>query len=113
MTATRQSKRLWLRPTARAVGSIWVALWVLFEIAAWGFQGGGLLALVSWIFLPTLFLAWRREALGGALLVLETLALLSLFRFPGDPGIWVFTLPLLLVGSLFLASGWTARTKLA
>lgn len=75
-------KQTWLRPAARGVALLWAGFWVFFGLASGigeGLDWVGVLihtAVPGLIFLALALLAWYREEIGGALLVIVGLVVL-------------------------------------
>jgi hypothetical protein len=146
---TSDRRVMWLRRIGRVLALIWAALWMLMllwtvywqselypSFGQWiaTFSVGSWLTLAVWVLIPWVSIAvtWRREALGGVMLVLAGL-LSSLRGWPillaALPGYRIhigWTLPMIPValasalvapwlasaaGILFLASWWKSRAS--
>ncbi len=108
-----------LRWGARLLGTTWLGFWTWFVVAVIVAEGpppppifmavGGIVLLCS----ATLALAWAREGLGGAGLMLIGVGLLLLtgFTFHRQPFVLAtLPLPVLLAGALFLLHRWFFST---
>jgi len=108
-----------MRYIARALALIWAAWWAFFGLACGlgeGMSPAGVLlhaALPGLVFLVSAAIAWRWEAVGGVVLVLEGLLVLIAHpmmtsnRFPLSTILFVpltMALPPLAAGFLFIAS---------
>ena len=115
----------WMRYVARALALIWAGWWTFFGLACGlgeGMSPAGVLlhaALPGLIFLVSAAIAWRWEAIGGIVLVLEGLLVFIAYpvmtysRFPLSTIVFVLltmALPPLAAGFLFLASWQKSRT---
>jgi hypothetical protein len=118
--ANETSDRLtgWLRWSARGIGSLpalgWVSMGlvsVLVEREPWTSESIWMVFLITALALAVL-LAWRREKLGGALLVVCAVAfsLFAYFTAGRNKGYAMLVSggPFLLSGALFLAAWWRA-----
>lgn len=112
----------WNRRILRIVALIWAGWWAFFAWATVANQGFTLTRIVvatlfCLIFLGSVAIAWRREAIGGFLLLLEGLLVLIVYtaRFGHLPfSTVVFVLltmavPPMVAGLLFLASWQASR----
>ena len=104
----------WMRRTARGIGALVAGLWLLsgvahvaFEPAAWTSESAIMSVLVIASIIGVL-VAWWREGLGGAILVIIGVAHSTFACFAAGHNILLAMLisggPFLLVGGLFLAS---------
>jgi hypothetical protein len=126
----RDRRAKWLRYTARALAFFWALSCTVAIVSFWVYMFLGylyflvvllgcwipLLGLALW---GTAAIAWRRERIGGVLLVLHaslvsTWAAHNLRREFGDMGmllvVVVGALPALVAGDLFLVAWWKSRT---
>jgi hypothetical protein len=97
------------RVVARAMALVWAAFWFLFGLASGLGEGLGPIGAVMHtvpgvIFLVSALIAWRWEAVGAVLLLLEA-PMISGFFHVRDPALLaILPLPPLLAGCLFLAA---------
>ena len=115
-----------MRNVARGLSLIWAGWWVFFGLAsglAEHLSPAGIArhtAVPGLLFLASALLAWRREAPGGGLLVLEGLAVFLGYRswmgtrVPWSTVVFVWltmALPPVVAGGLFLAGALRRSTK--
>jgi hypothetical protein len=107
-----------MRFLARALALVWVGFWTLFALAE-GREGLSHLPMLL-LMLGAIWLAWRREIVGGALLlflgvsVMIAYPLLAHPRFPLSTVVFVLLtlgLPPLLAGLLLLLGGGRDRAS--
>ncbi len=122
-TGNRATKRMLY--IARALALIWASWWTFFGLVSGAGEGLiGILAnapnaLPGLVFLASAAIAWRWDAIGGVVLILEGLLVLIGYpvithgRFPLStivPVLLTIALPPLVAGFLFLASWRKSRT---
>ena len=112
-----------MRWIARIVALIAVGLFVFFAVElgakvfptlSWGPQGIPLLVALV-VALAGVLVAWRWELVGGVMTVAGVAAIMGLVCLGSGIDMFycafLFTLPLLLAGGLFLACCWRTRSK--
>lgn len=118
MSLSSEKTQHWLQTAARLVALIWAGWWVFFGVAS-GFSEGleplGILihtAVPGLIFLALAIIAWFREGIGGALLIIAGLLIIVLYPIMAHGSLSLTTilitvvmlaLPPLLAGALCLA----------
>ena len=112
-----------LRWAARAIGSVVAGFWVMVgsldafvEPEPWTLDGFVMAALIV-ASAVSIYVAWRREGLGGLLVLACGVAhsVLALIESTHNRGVAVMLAggPLLIAGILFLASWWRQRSERA
>jgi len=61
----------------------------------------------TWLVIIALVISWRREEVGGSLFILFSLLFLVMSRGEG----WIISVPLFVVGGLFLSSWYYSKPK--
>ncbi|MCK4261744.1 hypothetical protein KAX00_01415 [bacterium] len=114
-TGNRATK--WMRYIARALALIWAVWWTFFALVSGAGEGlRGLLAnapnaLPELVFLVSVAIAWRWEAVGGIMLLLCALGTFFFFHIGRHLFMHLtFVLPPVVAGFLFLASWRKSRT---
>jgi hypothetical protein len=112
-----------MRWVARILALVAVGLFVFFAVElgakvlptlSWGPQGIPLLVAVG-VALAGVLVAWRWELVGGVMTVAGVAAIMALVCLGSGTDMlfcaFLFTLPLLLAGGLFLACCWRTRVR--
>ena len=126
MTEAKQAGNGWtslMRWIARIVALVAIGLFVFFAVEmgtrvfptlSWGPQGIPLLIAVV-VALAGLLVAWRWELVGGIMTVAGVAAIMALVCIGSGTDMFycafLFTLPLLVAGALFLGCCWRTRVK--
>jgi len=87
MAGNNRRTKKWIQYTARVVSIIFVDWWLLFGlvsiiVAGFTFKGFLIFIVVPLLFLASVIIAWRREKIGGILLIIESLLLIFWFIWP-------------------------------
>lgn len=112
----------WTRYTARLIALIWAGCWLyvaLSSVAGLGLNSGGVFVTICFcaFFLGSVAVAWHWEAVGGVILMVEGLLILSVYpiwmsgRLPVKFIIFAMltmAVPALVAGFLFFISWWNS-----